>query len=144
MIIQDRTVIHAPVDVVWDVTTDLPGLPDATPTITKVEPLDALPLAVGGRARLSQPGLSTRVWTVTELVPGQRFAWSTRVMGVRMTGRHELRAVDAGCENTLTIEMSGFGAGLLSRLSRGRMARSLATENAGFRRVAEARVSRRS
>jgi hypothetical protein len=82
------------------------------------------------------------VWTVTELVPGERFAWSTKVMGVRMTGRHELRAVDAGCENTLTIEMSGFGAGLLSRLARGRMAQSLETENAGFRRVAETRVAR--
>ena len=63
-------------------------------------------------------------------------------MGVRMTGRHELRAVPDGCENTLSIEMTGFGAGLLGRLSRGRMTQSLATENAGFRRVAEARVAR--
>jgi hypothetical protein len=142
MIIRDQALIHAPVDVVWDLTTDIVGLPDATPTITKVEPLDPLPLAVGGRARLSQPGLSTRVWTVTELVPGERFAWSTKVMGVRMTGRHELRAVGVDCENTLTIEMTGLGAGLLGRLSRGRMGQSLATENAGFRRLAEARVAR--
>ena len=88
MIIQDRALIHAPVDVVWDVTVDVAGLPDATPTITKVEPLDALPLAVGGRARLTQPGLSTRVWTVTEVDPGRVFAWTTKVVGVRMTGRH--------------------------------------------------------
>jgi uncharacterized membrane protein len=142
MIIQDRAVIHAPVDVVWDVTTDLAGLPDATPTITKVEPLDPVPLAVGGRARLTQPGLSTRVWTVTEVEPGRVFAWTTKVMGVRMTGRHELRAVEDGCENTLSIELAGPGSGLLGRLSRSRMAASLATENAGFRRVAEARVAR--
>ena len=38
MIITDRAVIHAPVDVVWDVTTDIDGLPDATPTVTKAEP----------------------------------------------------------------------------------------------------------
>ena len=142
MIITDQAVIHAPVDVVWDVTTDINGLPDATPTVTKAEPLDPLPLAVGGRARLTQPGLSTREWTVTEVEEGRVFAWSTRVMGVRMTGRHELRAVPEGCENTLSIEMTGFGAGLLGRLSRGRMTQSLATENAGFRRVAEARVAR--
>jgi len=80
MIITDRAVIHAPVDVVWDVTTDIDGLPDATPTITKAEPLDPLPLAVGGRARLTQPGLSTREWTVTEVEDGRVFAWSTRVI----------------------------------------------------------------
>ena len=142
MIIQDRALIQAPVDVVWDVTTDIGGLPDATPTITRAEPLDPVPLPVGGRARLTQPGLSTRVWTVTDLEPGRVFAWSTTVLGVRMTGRHELRAVDDGTENTLSIEMTGFGAGLLARLSRGRMTQSLATENAGFRRVAEARVAR--
>jgi hypothetical protein len=142
MIIQDRAVIHAPVEVVWDVTTDIVGLPEATPTVTKAEPLDPLPLGVGGRARLTQPGLSTRVWTVTEVEPGRVFAWATTVMGVRMTGRHELRAVADGCENVLSVELSGPGAGLLGRLSRTRMTRSLETENAGFRRVAEARVSR--
>jgi hypothetical protein len=142
MMIRDQAVIRAPVAVVWDVTTDIGGLPEATPTITKVEPLDPLPLAVGARARLTQPGLSTRVWTVTEVEDEHVFAWSTRVMGVRMTGRHELRAVPEGCENTLSIEMTGFGAGLLGRLARGRMTHSLATENAGFGRVAEARVAR--
>jgi hypothetical protein len=142
MIIHDRAVIHAPVDVVWDVTTDIVGLPDATPTITRAEPLDPLPLAVGGRARLTQPGLSTRVWTVTDLEPGRVFVWETKVMGVRMTGRHELRAVADGCENTLSVELSGPGSGLLGRLSRTRMTRSLEIENAAFRRVAEARVSR--
>ena len=142
MIIEDQAVIHAPVDVVWDVTTDIAGLPDVTPTITRVEPMDPVPLAVGGRARLTQPGLSTRVWTVTEVEPGRVFAWTTKVMGVRMTGRHVLRAVDDGCENTISVEMAGFGAGLLARLSRGRMTQALATENAGFRRVAEARTTR--
>jgi hypothetical protein len=38
--------------------------------------------------------------------------------------------------------MSGRGSGLLGRLSRSRMTRSLETENAGFRRVAESRVAR--
>ena len=142
MIIHDRAVIHAPVDVVWDLTTDVAGLPAATPTITRAEPLDPVPLAVGGRARLTQPGLATRVWTVTEIDPGRVFAWTTKVMGVRMTGRHELRSVDDGCENTLSIELEGFGAGLLGRIARRRMAESLTTENAGFRRVAEARVAR--
>jgi uncharacterized membrane protein len=142
MRIQDQAVIHAPAEVVWAVTTDIEHLPEATATVTKVEALDPVPVAIGGRARLTQPGLSTRVWTVTELEPDRVFAWSTRVMGVRMTGRHELRSVPEGCENTLTIDLSGPGAGLLGRLARRRMTASLATENAGFRRVAEGRVAR--
>jgi len=141
MRIQDQALIHAPADVVWAVTTDIERLPEATPTITKVEALDPVPLAIGGRARLTQPGLSTRVWTVTEVEPDRVFAWSTKVMGVRMTGRHELRSVPEGCENTLSIDLSGPGSGLLGRLTRRRMAETLATENAGFRRVAEARVA---
>jgi hypothetical protein len=139
MKLQDREVIHAPVEVVWDVTTDVAGLPAATPTITRAEPLDPVPLAVGGRARLTQPGLSTRVWTVTEIEPNRVFEWATRLMGMRMTGRHELRPVAEGCENTVSVEISGFGAGLVGRLSRRRMATTLRTENEGFRRVAEAR-----
>jgi hypothetical protein len=142
MKIQDQAVIKAPAEVVWAVTTDIAHLPDATPTITKAEPLDPVPLTVGGRARLTQPGLSTRVWTVTELEPDRVFAWSTKVMGVRMTGRHELRSVPEGTENTLSIDLSGPGSGLLGRFARRRMTESLATENAGFRRVAEARVAR--
>jgi hypothetical protein len=35
MQIQDQAVIHAPVEVVWDVTTDVRGLPDVTSTITR-------------------------------------------------------------------------------------------------------------
>jgi uncharacterized membrane protein len=142
MKIQDQAVIHAPVEVVWAVTTDIEHLPEATPTVTKAEPLDPVPLAVGGRARLTQPGLSTRVWTVTEIEPDRVFEWSTKMLGVRMTGRHELRSVPDGCENTLSIDLSGPGSGLLGRFARRRMTESLATENAGFRRVAEARVAR--
>jgi hypothetical protein len=81
------------------------------------------------------------VWTVTEIEPNRVFEWTTRVAGVRLTGRHELRPVDDGTENTLSVELSGFGAGLLGKLSRSRMEQSLRTENAGFRRVAEARVA---
>jgi hypothetical protein len=142
MQIQDQAVIHAPVEVVWDVTTDVCGLPDAIATITKAEPLDPVPLAVGGRARLTQPGLSTRVWTVTQVEPHRVFEWATKVMGVRLTGRHEMRRVDDGCENTLTVAFSGFGSGLLGRLAATRMKQSLRTENAGLRRAAEARASR--
>jgi hypothetical protein len=140
MLIQDQALIHAPVRVVWDVTVDIPHLPEATPTITTAEPLDPLPLAVGGRARLRQPGLPVRVWTVTHVEPNRRFEWETTVMGVRMIGRHELRDVDGACENTLSVELVGRGSGLLGRLVRSRMAKAVATENAGFRRVAEARV----
>jgi uncharacterized membrane protein len=141
MDIEHTDIIPAPVHVVWEVTADVVGLPQATPTITAVEVVDPLPLRVGSRVRLTQPGLSTRVWTVTVLEPEHVFEWATSVLGVGLVGRHELREVDAGCENHLTVSLVGRGSGLLGRLVRGRMEQTLATEQAGFARAAAARVA---
>jgi len=141
MNIEHTAIIPAPVPVVWEITADVLGLPAATPTITGVELVDPLPLQVGSRVRLEQPGLSTRVWTVTVLEPNHVFEWVTSVMGVGRVGRHDLRAVDGGCENHLTVSLEGRGSGLLGRMVRGRMRRSLETENAGFARAATARVA---
>jgi hypothetical protein len=78
---------------------------------------------------------------VTVVEPNRVFEWATTVMGVGLIGRHELRPVPEGCENTLTVELRGFGSGLLGRLSGAKLRRSLATENAGLRRAAEARAA---
>ena len=78
-------------------------------------------------AVVTQPGLPTRVWTMTVVEPNRVFEWATRVRGVGLTGRHEFREVPEGCENTLTVELTDFGAGLLGRVARARMQRSLET-----------------
>lgn len=136
MEITETVTIDAPLERVWALTLDLEGLPSITPTVTTLERLDQGPVAVGSRARLAQPGLPPRTWTVDELDAPHRFSWSTHLLGVRMTGVHELAPVgEDRCELTLRVVLAGRGAALLGRLGRRSIARSLAAEAAGFARA---------
>lgn len=137
MQITDVTTIDAPIERVWALTLDLESLPRTTPTVTSVERLDDGPVRVGSRARLAQPGLPARIWTVEDLEEPGRFAWATRLLGVRMIGIHELEPLgDDRCRLTLHVVFEGRGAALLGWLARRSIGRSLAAEGAGFARAA--------
>jgi hypothetical protein len=99
--------------------------------------LDDGAVRVASSAKVKQPGQRERVWTVTELEPGKRFAWQTKVMKATMTGIHELIPTSDGVTNHLTVDISGPGSGLLGRLTRRQIAKAIATENAGFKQAAE-------
>lgn len=141
MDITSELLIHAPVERVWDLTVDLERWPELTPTMTSVERLDDGPLRVGSTARVVQPKQRPAVWTVTELVPHQRFVWQAKVMGVTMRAVHDLSPQDDGCRNLLAVELSGFGSGLLARLVGTKIREAITTENQGFRSAAEAAVT---
>lgn len=137
--ITDTIVIDAPLERVWALTLDIEALPSVTPTVTAVDRLDHGPVAVGSRARLRQPGLPPRTWTVEVVEAPNRFAWATRLLGIRMVGVHELAlTADGRCELTLRVQLEGRGAGLLARLGGANLARTLAAENASFARAAVA------
>jgi uncharacterized membrane protein len=137
MRIEHTTDINASVDRVWALTTDIESWPAVTPTMSSVTRLDDGALRVGSSAKVKQPGQPERVWTVTELEPGKRFAWQAKVMKATMTGTHELIATPDGVTNHLTVDLSGPGSGLIGRLSRRQIAKAIATENEGFKRAAE-------
>jgi hypothetical protein len=139
MKIENTLDIAASVASVWAATIDIEGLPSLTPTVTSVERLDTGPLAVGSKARLKQPAQGAKVWTVTHMDTNQYFAWETKIAGCCMIGSHALTPTDAGCRNHIAITITGFGSGLLSRLAGASIRKALATENAGFARVAAAR-----
>lgn len=130
--------IAAPTERVWALTVDVESWPDLSPTMTAVERLDGGPMRVGSTARVKQPGQRPKVWTVTAVEPGRRFAWRSRVFGTDMTATHTLRPTGEGTVNTLTIDMAGRVAGLVRRVVGGQIHKALATENAGFKRAAEA------
>jgi uncharacterized membrane protein len=139
MEITHTTTIDAPLDRVWELTRDIASLPSITPTVTDVERLDDGPVVVGSRARLRQPGLPPRVWTVEAMSPPRHFAWATQLFGVRMVGLHDLEPVDGTrCRLTLRVQFDGRGARLLHRLGRRSIGRSLAAEADGFARAAVA------
>lgn len=130
--------IQAPVERVWELTSDLESWPALSPkTMRSVERLDDGELRPDSAARVKQPGQRPKVWTVTAVEPGRRFAWRSRVFGTEVTASHVLTPTDSGTTNTLVLELSGPASPLVGRLFGGQMRKALAHENDGFKRAAE-------
>jgi uncharacterized membrane protein len=130
--------IEAPIDRVWALTVDVESWPRVTPTVTKVERLDNGPLRPSSTARVKQPGQRPKVWTVTAVEPDRRFAWEARLFGTRMTASHTLTTTGTGTSNHLVLDLTGRGAGVVGRMIGHQISKALATENASFKRAAEA------
>jgi uncharacterized membrane protein len=135
------TRIDAPVDIVWQLTTDVEAWPATTPTIQSVRRLDDGPLRVGSQAMVKQPAQAAAVWTVTGLEPGHEFSWQSTRRGLVMTGTHTVAADGTGCRNTLALDATGPLAVSFGLLLGPVFRRVLRTENAGFKAAAERRVA---
>jgi len=129
--------IDAPVERIWGLTLDVESWPEHTPTMTSVERLDQGPMAVGSAVRIKQPAQRERVWTVSELEPSSRFAWSARFMGTTMTATHALVPSVSGTTQTLSVDIDGRFSRLVGALIGRPIAKALATENLGFKTAAE-------
>ncbi len=136
--LRSELLIQAEPERVWALTLDVERWPELTPTMTEVVRLDDGPLAVGSRARITQPGQRPATWTVSRLEPGVAFEWWTKVGPVTMTGGHHLRPDPRGCVNLLTLDITGRGAGLVGRLVGRRVGEAIERENRGFKQEAEA------
>lgn len=133
--------IDTPPATVWALTMDVEALPRISPTtMTWVERLDPGELRPGSRVRLKQPRQSPRVWRVVEVEAPRRFRWETTIGRSRLVATHLIEPVPAGARNTLRLELTGPGSGLLGRLVGRVFASALATENAGLKRVAESQA----
>lgn len=132
--------VLAPAERVWALTEDLESWPTLTPTMTSVQRLDAGALRVGSTARVTQPRQRPATWTVTTLEPPRQLTWEAAALGTRLVAGHHVEPVDGGCRTTLTLDLEGGTAPVLSRLAGGTLRSALATENDGFRRAAEGRV----
>jgi hypothetical protein len=135
---EDTIIINASVERVWAHTIDIESCPATTPTISSIERLDRGPLRPGSTAKVKQPGQRAKVWTVTEVEPERRFVWRARLLGTEMIATHTLVPVAAGTANTLRIDIVGRGSGVVGRVIGGQIRKSLAKENAGLKRTAEA------
>lgn len=132
--------IDAAADTVWRLTIDVTNLPSLTPTMQKVERLDDGPLRIGSRTRIKQPRQSPAVWTVTRIEPDREFTWETRRLGMRMVGSHRIEDLGDQCRNTLSIELTGRGAGVFGALVGSVVRKAIATENAGLKAAAEGKT----
>lgn len=134
-------IIAAPPDLVWSVTLEIEKWPEWTPTVTSAARLDDGPLAVGSSARLKQPGQPEAIWTVTELLPGERFSWETRRAGLHFIGTHQIAAEGNGTRNTLIVEAHGALSLLLWPVLRLGIRKAIADENRGLKRRCEGMVT---
>jgi uncharacterized membrane protein len=117
--------IEAPADSVWRVLADVERWPEWTSSMTSLERLDRAPLGVGSRVRIRQPRLRPATWTITDWVPGERFTWVMRAIGVRITAGHSIRPTairptairptGRGCSVELGVRYEGFLAGIVRR-----------------------------
>jgi uncharacterized membrane protein len=122
---------------VFAVYTDVEGWPRWTRSVTSVRLLTPGPLQVGSRAVVEQPRLPRAEWTVTDLVPGQSFAWQATGPGVRTVGRHIVRARPGGCSATAELEQSGPGGVLIGMLTARLTRRYLEMETSGLKLFCE-------
>ncbi len=130
---ENVTDINAPPEVVWSVTEDVERWPEWSPTMESIQRLDEGPFDVGSAARIKQPGRPPAEWRVTELKRGERFAWETRVRGMRMIGTHEVIPIETGTRSRLRIEITGLPVVLFWPLIFLSGRNSLKRENAGLK-----------
>jgi uncharacterized membrane protein len=123
MSIESTIEIAAPRQAVWTVLSDVERWPEWTPTMTSVEILDGLPLAVGNHVRIRQPRLPVVVWTVTTLETQRYFEWENAALGVKAVAGHRIEAVNPiHTRVTLTFAWTGWLAPLV-RLLYGKLGR---------------------
>ena len=129
--------ISAPPEVVWAVLSDVESWPTWTASITSVRPLSPDPLQVGSRVRIKQPRLPATVWTVSELVEGERFTWTATGPGVHTRASHRVVGTAAGSRVTLSIDQAGVLGRLVGRLYGGLTRRYVEMEAAGLKQWSE-------
>jgi Polyketide cyclase / dehydrase and lipid transport len=106
--------------------------------MTAVKKMDDGPLVVGSKVRVRQPKLLPAVWLVTQLDKNRVFTWGTRHPGIQITGDHRIESVGSSSRVTLSLDVSGPLAPLVSRLFRGLNKRYIATEAKGLKERCEA------
>lgn len=134
---QTSTEIMAPAEHVWQIQTDVARWPEWTASVSSVEALTPLPLAVGSSVRLSQPGFPAAVWTVTALEPGVHFVWESHSPGMKAVAQHMLTPTAAGCVVDLSVVYEGLLGGVIGFLMRHVTQRFLEMEARGLKWQAE-------
>ena len=129
--------INAPPQKVFAVLCDVERWPEWTSTMSGVKRLESGPFAVGSSARVRQPRLRPAVWQVTGFENQRNFTWAARSPGLCMTAGHSIEPEGVGSRVTLSFELSGFIAPLISRLYGGLIQRYITTEAQGLKKRSE-------
>jgi uncharacterized membrane protein len=144
MITEDSVEIDAPLQLVWEIFSDVERWPEWTASVTSLAAVDGAGLAVGKRFAIKQPRMSKLVWKVTEIDPGSSWTWVQRAPGAAASARHDVIAQPGG--RTLVrqrIDQNGVLGALVGRLMLSMTKRYLKLEAQGLKARSE-RLSRAS
>jgi uncharacterized protein YndB with AHSA1/START domain len=141
--IEVRSHIDAPPAEIWRVLLDVEEWPAWTPSVTRVEKLDAGELHLGQRVRIEQPNLPTMTWRVTDIEPKRSFSWSTSRPGVTTVGTHEIAVDGTRSEIRLRIDQHGLLAPLVQLFVGRRTRRYMEQEARGLKQRTESGANRR-
>jgi uncharacterized membrane protein len=136
------TTIDAPVDVVWRAVRDVEKWSDWTPTVTEIRVHGGDELRLGSVATVRQPKQPAREWTVTELVDGRSFTWtSSGGPGLRFAADHIVTTTAGRTTVELTFAVAGPLAPLAKLLAGKAIRTAVDTEAASLKKWCE-RTSR--
>jgi hypothetical protein len=111
--------INAPPAIVWAAIVDVETWPAWASQFRRLERLDAGPLALGSRVRVTPKGMPGAVWQVTEYEEGRSFTWASSLSpGVRLMGGHVVAADGDGTTAEFWLEASGTIGTLLTPVLR--------------------------
>ena len=127
--------IDAPADVVWRAVSDVEKWSEWTPTIDAIR-LRGGELARGSVATVRQPKQPAREWTVTELVEGRSFTWTSSGPGLRFAAEH-IVAGDGHTAVTLTFSIAGPLAPVAKLLAGKAIRWAVNTEAASLKKFCE-------
>jgi hypothetical protein len=131
--------IRAPVEPVWLRLSDVLHWNRWTPTVTRIEALDAPELEPGRRFLVHQPKLRPAIWRVTRVDAGSSFSWESRAPGVVMLAGHSVESLPSGDTRLeLRFSFGGLLGPIVGRLNRRIVESYIATEAASLCRSVEA------
>ncbi|HEX6353977.1 SRPBCC family protein [Actinophytocola sp.] len=128
--------VDAPADRVWQAISDVEKWSEWTPTVTEVRLHGGGELAQGSVATLRQPQQPAREWTVTELVEGRSFTWTSTGLGLRFSAEHIVTERD-GTSVTLVFSMAGPLEPLAKLVAGKAIRRAVDTEAASLKKRCE-------
>lgn len=101
---------------VWAIWTAIDRWPEWNEAVEKIEWSVGTTFEEGNRLRISQPGLPTNDWLLTDVEPGRYFAWRVVNFGVKTVAGHDVAPLeDGGSLVTLTLDQTGFFAPVVER-----------------------------
>jgi uncharacterized protein YndB with AHSA1/START domain len=101
------TTIDAPAEQVWRAVQDVEKWADWTPTVNEIQVHGGGEIKEGSVATVRQPKQPVREWTVTELVDGRSFTWTSKSPGLRFAADHIVTTSDGKTTVELTFSLAG-------------------------------------